>query len=1264
MKEYSFKLGIGYDDEFNGPEAISRIVQIAGDNLSEKVKTLPGVKWAGGDADEDPVIYELIVVGDISRNDIEAFLEYESNSSGSEGDLINYDFDEEKDYVNSGRPMDKLFSKGGKFWIQDAIKNKGALRKTAKAKGLLRNDKEKLSVTDLHKLEKMGGKTAKRAHLAETLKKMDGGGKIPSDTSTLSLYFKDVNEKNNNDQDQVIVRKLKDNSGINIYTNNWTESDNKNSVNAIHWGKDSANLMTKEQLIQHIENINSIVISITYDELLALKNKKNLIKGKIYLATDRQLLYKAISEYGLYGPIDFDTNRINLGDYNITMKDVITGYGEEDEDEEDERKVARVFTLKFKEDIKKIQSFSGGGSLPVESKKYPGQFTLGEDDGEKAMYTKEELQLLEEGYVIELELNASRRGKAEMEAYQKEYKFETRLTNTKDEFGGRWRVWRKAEKMSGGGKIPAGELEEIYLSAEKSGNDLDWVLKQHGYTMADFENSVDKNKMPFAPGGKVTTRIEKKYNGQRDGKDIYYDANAAWTQSYGVLTEQGGVRDGGIAKVFRKGSGEDEVKYYKKNKDYKILREEKDRNGNTWLIDFLDTTSPTKATISFQLGDLYAPGGTLVVEDENDTEYKLEYISNLIRQGNTSGYNPYWKLNIKFDGELESSDTEQIAEYVEQGYHEGQIVSGEEGKTGWWNIEVEDTFSGGGQVGKRIKMIKMSPDPHPIEPGTMGTIRLVDGIGQIHVNWDNGRTLAMIPEDEYEVVDDRDDYRNSDEYQRELRERNELKTGGPVEEEQTLWLIDGKPVKLKTGTPRSIKAFITKNKLHTKYSGKAGLQIWPSNASEEEVVKYTTTKSSATSQQYDLGGAIKFIEKAGNGYAVTTRLFGGWNLEQNRMPIGKYSDSQIIEFAERIGYVPTFADGGRLALLKKMYAKKPSDDLKSRIDALEKPTSSFAERMKLAKENKKIADEKAEAEYKKLPFGERMKISREKKKIADAKAEATYKKLPFGERMKIARKNKKIEEAIHPEKKEEYEAKKGVTPTTVMRSFRRINELKAIAESQIKANPHKVGYDYDESRITITPIPNFTDKKSFKEFLNHRDNINKLFWFDFKIDGKRTRIIVYFDGEKKGKIYFDGKEIKSNAEFKAMFPGKPGAKELKSYALLKQIDDDFRSFRPGGEDKEISVDSDTVTAGFRYLGDWEDDEESAFEHEDEDSDDYDPDWREDNDNQIWAEGEYKRFFNYFKDWAKNYSWKKYVDLDLDTSEKNWCYFTISLKKKK
>lgn len=55
--------------------------------------------------------------------------------------------------------------------------------------------------------------------------------------------------------------------------------------------------------------------------------------------------------------------------------------------------------------------------------------------------------------------------------------------------------------------------------------------------------------------------------------------------------------------------------------------------------------------------------------------------------------------------------------------------------------------------GKRITLIKMGDDPNPIKAGEMGTIQFVDGIGQIHVNWDNGRSLALVPGvDVYQII--------------------------------------------------------------------------------------------------------------------------------------------------------------------------------------------------------------------------------------------------------------------------------------------------------------------------------------------------------------------------------------------------------------------------------------------------------------------------------------------------------------------------------
>lgn len=47
--------------------------------------------------------------------------------------------------------------------------------------------------------------------------------------------------------------------------------------------------------------------------------------------------------------------------------------------------------------------------------------------------------------------------------------------------------------------------------------------------------------------------------------------------------------------------------------------------------------------------------------------------------------------------------------------------------------------------GTTIKLIEMINDPAPVPSGTIGTVTDVDDAGSIHVEWENGRTLAVIP---------------------------------------------------------------------------------------------------------------------------------------------------------------------------------------------------------------------------------------------------------------------------------------------------------------------------------------------------------------------------------------------------------------------------------------------------------------------------------------------------------------------------------------
>jgi hypothetical protein len=49
------------------------------------------------------------------------------------------------------------------------------------------------------------------------------------------------------------------------------------------------------------------------------------------------------------------------------------------------------------------------------------------------------------------------------------------------------------------------------------------------------------------------------------------------------------------------------------------------------------------------------------------------------------------------------------------------------------------------EVGARVKMIWMGEDPDPIPVGAEGTIEYIDDLGTVHVRWDNGRFLGLIP---------------------------------------------------------------------------------------------------------------------------------------------------------------------------------------------------------------------------------------------------------------------------------------------------------------------------------------------------------------------------------------------------------------------------------------------------------------------------------------------------------------------------------------
>lgn len=47
--------------------------------------------------------------------------------------------------------------------------------------------------------------------------------------------------------------------------------------------------------------------------------------------------------------------------------------------------------------------------------------------------------------------------------------------------------------------------------------------------------------------------------------------------------------------------------------------------------------------------------------------------------------------------------------------------------------------------GTRILLLSMGNDPNPVGSGTRGTVRAVDDIGTLHCDFDNGRSLGVVP---------------------------------------------------------------------------------------------------------------------------------------------------------------------------------------------------------------------------------------------------------------------------------------------------------------------------------------------------------------------------------------------------------------------------------------------------------------------------------------------------------------------------------------
>ena len=51
--------------------------------------------------------------------------------------------------------------------------------------------------------------------------------------------------------------------------------------------------------------------------------------------------------------------------------------------------------------------------------------------------------------------------------------------------------------------------------------------------------------------------------------------------------------------------------------------------------------------------------------------------------------------------------------------------------------------------GTRITLVYTSDPYSDLQPGAEGTVMFTDSIGTVHVAWDNGSTLGMVPQEDW-----------------------------------------------------------------------------------------------------------------------------------------------------------------------------------------------------------------------------------------------------------------------------------------------------------------------------------------------------------------------------------------------------------------------------------------------------------------------------------------------------------------------------------
>ena len=56
--------------------------------------------------------------------------------------------------------------------------------------------------------------------------------------------------------------------------------------------------------------------------------------------------------------------------------------------------------------------------------------------------------------------------------------------------------------------------------------------------------------------------------------------------------------------------------------------------------------------------------------------------------------------------------------------------------------------------GKRVELLSTNDPYTTLKPGDRGTIEFVDDLGTVHISWDNGSKLGLVPrEDQFKILD-------------------------------------------------------------------------------------------------------------------------------------------------------------------------------------------------------------------------------------------------------------------------------------------------------------------------------------------------------------------------------------------------------------------------------------------------------------------------------------------------------------------------------